>query len=102
MALVNEFQCFPLAIQQAILYITHERITRTYSINDYLKEYKEKTKTLLKSEIFQGIDNECAKTTFTTWRITIDKIENKENGVLALRILDIIAYLRNVSKIGEK
>ena len=43
---------------------------------------------------FRGIDNEYEKTTFTTWKITVDKIKsNKQHGQLALRIFNIMALL---------
>ncbi|WP_410542226.1 tetratricopeptide repeat protein [Wolbachia endosymbiont of Tetranychus urticae] len=93
-ALVEKLQYFPLAIQQAVAYIEDQRITREFDIDDYLNEYKKKTKDLLDSKVFEGIDNDYAKTTFTTWKITIDKIAgDKVHGELALRILNIISYL---------
>ncbi|XP_011686121.1 PREDICTED: uncharacterized protein LOC105448935 isoform X2 [Wasmannia auropunctata] len=91
--LVEKLQRFPLAIQQAIAYIEDQRVTGGFSIDDYLEEYEKKTKDLLDSEVFKGIDNEYAKTTFTTWKITIDKIaSDSDHGQLALKILDAIAY----------
>ncbi|MCA7010368.1 tetratricopeptide repeat protein [Wolbachia endosymbiont of Tribolium confusum] len=93
-ALVEKLQHFPLAMQQAIAYIEDQRVTREFDINDYLNEYEKKTKDLLNYEAFKGIDNDYAKTTFTTWKITTDKIaSDRENGKLALRILNIISYL---------
>lgn len=93
-ALVEKLQCFPLAIQQAIAYIEDQRVTGEFSINNYLEKYEKKTKDLLNSDVFGGIDNDYAKTTFTTWQITIDRIKNnKEDGELASKILDVIAYL---------
>ena len=93
-SLVKELQLFPLAVQQAIAYIEDQRVTGEFEINDYLTEYKKKTKELLSSKVFRGIDNDYTKTTFTTWQITIDKIRSDEqNGQLALKILDVIAYL---------
>ncbi|OAM06460.1 MAG: hypothetical protein TV41_07655 [Wolbachia endosymbiont of Dactylopius coccus] len=69
-------------------------ITRKFDIDDYLKEYEKKAKDLLNYEGFRGIDNNYAKTTFTTWKITTDKIaSNEKYGNLALRILDVILYL---------
>ncbi|WP_353281453.1 tetratricopeptide repeat protein [Wolbachia endosymbiont (group B) of Horisme vitalbata] len=99
--LVEKLQHFPLAIQQAISYIEDQRVTREFSIDDYLEEYEEKTKDLLNYEGFRGIDNNYAKTTFTTWKITTDKIaSNEKYGNLALRILDVISYLApdNISR----
>ena len=93
-ALVEKLQHFPLAIQQAIAYIEDQRVTGEFDIDDYLEEYEKKTKDLLDYQAFKGIDNDYAKTTFTTWKITTDKIaSDKEYGKLALRILNIISYL---------
>ena len=91
--LIEKMQMFPLAIQQAIAYIADQRVTENFSINDYLQEYEEKTKDLLDSELFRGIDNEYEKTTFTTWQITVDKISNKQYGQLALKIFNTMALL---------
>ncbi|WP_341814031.1 tetratricopeptide repeat protein [Wolbachia endosymbiont (group B) of Dendrolimus pini] len=100
-ALVEKLQHFPLAIQQAISYIEDQRVTRKFDIDDYLKEYEKKAKDLLNYEGFRGIDNNYAKTTFTTWKIITDKIaSNEKHGNLALRILDVISYLApdNISR----
>ncbi len=100
-ALVEKLQHFPLAIQQAISYIEDQRVTRKFDIDDYLKEYEKKAKDLLNYEGFRGIDNNYAKTTFTTWKITTDKIaSNEKYGKLALRILDVMSYLApdNISR----
>lgn len=92
--LVEKLQYFPLAIQQAIAYIEDQRVTEEFDIDDYLNEYEKKTEDLLNYEAFRGIDNDYAKTTFTTWKITTNKIaSDRENGKLALRILNIISYL---------
>ncbi|MFT4314720.1 MAG: FxSxx-COOH system tetratricopeptide repeat protein [Wolbachia pipientis] len=93
-ALVEKLQYFPLAIQQAIAYIADQRITGEFDIDDYLNEYEKKTKDLLNYEAFKGIDNDYAKTTFTAWKITTDKIAgDKGYGELALRVLNVISYL---------
>ncbi|XP_044747144.1 uncharacterized protein LOC123308516 [Coccinella septempunctata] len=99
--LVEKLQCFPLFIQQAIAYIEDQRVTGEFGINDYLKEYEKKTKDLLDSNVFRGIDNHYATTTFKTWKITIDKIaSNEQHGELALKILDTISYFapENISR----
>ncbi|QTP63236.1 ankyrin repeat domain-containing protein [Wolbachia endosymbiont of Ceratosolen solmsi] len=91
--LVRRLQCFPLAIQQAISYIEGQRIIEKFKISDYLKEYEKKAKKLLKSKIFQGIDNNYTKTTFTAWEVTMDKVRSDEQyGPLASEILDVLAY----------
>ncbi|WP_264329775.1 MULTISPECIES: ankyrin repeat domain-containing protein [unclassified Wolbachia] len=91
--LVRRLQCFPLAIQQAMSYIEDQRIIEEFKISDYLKEYEKKAKKLLKSKIFQGIDNDYTKTTFTAWEVTMDKVRSDEQyGPLASEILDVLAY----------
>lgn len=91
--LVRRLQCFPLAIQQAISYIEDQRTIEKFKISDYLKEYEKKAKKLLKSKIFQGIDNNYTKTTFTAWEVTMDKVRSDEQyGPLASEILDVLAY----------
>ncbi|WP_341811499.1 ankyrin repeat domain-containing protein [Wolbachia endosymbiont (group A) of Oxytorus armatus] len=91
--LVRRLQCFPLAIQQAVSYIEDQKITEKFEISDYLKEYEKKAKKLLKSKIFQGIDNDYTKTTFTAWEVTMDKVRSDEQyGPLASEILDVLAY----------
>lgn len=92
-SLVNELQCFPLAIQQSIAYIIEQNFTGEFKIADYLKTYKQKKKHLLDSDAFQGIDNDYTKTTLNTWQISIDTVtSDKQNGPLAIKILNYIAY----------
>ncbi|WCR53666.1 MAG: hypothetical protein PG981_000688 [Wolbachia endosymbiont of Ctenocephalides orientis wCori] len=86
--LAETLQRFPLALQQAVTYIrqadeevknvSHER---GFTINDYLKEYKEKEKELLDFPFQDDSSHLYTKTTFTTWKVTIDKIKkNKKYG----------------------
>ena len=76
-----------------------QRVTGEFGINDYLAEYEKKTKELLNSAAFKGIDNDYTKTTLTTWQVTIDKIHkiasDEWDEKLPLRILDVMAYLGN-------
>jgi len=97
--LVEKLQCFPLALQQAVAHITETNEEHKfwgngeYTIGSYLEEYEEKKKELLNSKAFESFDNGYAKTTFTTWNVTIDKIKgDKESGQRASEILDVIAY----------
>lgn len=65
-----------------------------FEISDYLKRYKEEAEKLLDFKFPKDSDNNYTKTTFITWRITIDKIkDNTEYGQQAKEILDIIAYI---------
>nr|AZI94745.1 OdiLe1 [Liposcelis sp. PH-2016] len=93
-ALIEKLQYFPLAIKQAIAYIEDKEVNEAFSISNYLEEYEKKTRDLLDSDVFKEIDNDYEKTTFTTWKITTDKIaRHEEHGKLALDILNDIAYL---------
>ncbi|WP_264731809.1 ankyrin repeat domain-containing protein [Wolbachia endosymbiont (group A) of Sphaerophoria taeniata] len=99
--LVEKLQHFPLAIRQAIAYINDRKVTEEFRVSDYLKEYEIKTKDLLNYKVLHGINDDYIKTTFTTWEVTINKIENyKEYGQLALNILNIMAYFasENISR----
>jgi hypothetical protein len=43
---------------------------------------------------FRHESDRCAKTTFLTWRITLENIiQIRDNGNVALEILEIMAYL---------
>lgn len=98
--LMEILERFPLALTQAVAYIkqANEEVKnvepeREFKINDYLKEYERKTKELLNFPLPDDSDAKYSRTTFTTWKVTIDKIkENKEYGQQTLEILNIIAY----------
>ena len=90
--LVEKFQMFPLAIQQAVAYIAEQSRKIDFSVNNYLQEYEEKTKELLHSVLFRRIDNKHKETTFMTCQVTVDKRNsNGQCEQLALKIFDIIA-----------
>ncbi|WP_353271775.1 tetratricopeptide repeat protein [Wolbachia endosymbiont (group A) of Nomada goodeniana] len=97
--LAETLQHFPLALQQAVAYIKErdvalKNVGLKFEISDYLKRYKEEAEKLLDFKFPKDSDNSYTKTTFITWRITIDKIkDNTEYGQQAKEILDIIAYI---------
>jgi hypothetical protein len=97
--LAETLQHFPLALQQAVVYIKERDIALKnvglkFEISDYLKRYKEEAEKLLDFKFPKNSDNSYTKTTFITWRITIDKIKDTpEYGQQAKEILDIIAYI---------
>ncbi len=99
--LAETLQHFPLALQQAVAYIKERDIALKnvglkFEISDYLKRYKEEAEKLLDFKFPKDSDNSYTKTTFITWRITIDKNQknNPEYGQQAKRkYLDIIAYI---------
>ncbi|XCA33130.1 MAG: FxSxx-COOH system tetratricopeptide repeat protein [Wolbachia endosymbiont of Polyergus mexicanus] len=98
-SLAEALQHFPLALQQAVAYIKERDIALKnvglkFEISDYLKRYKEEAEKLLDFKFPKDSDNSYTKTTFITWRITVNKIkDNAEYGQQAKEILDIIAYI---------
>lgn len=96
--LTEELQYFPLALKQAVAYINEKNVVLSYrgkekiGVSDYLKKYEEEAEKLLDFESKYGGDR-YTKTTFITWKITIDAIAQKECGFEALSILEIMAYL---------
>lgn len=96
--LTQELQYFPLALGQAVAYINEKNIALSYrgkekiGVSDYLKKYEEEAEKLLDFESKYKSDH-YTKTTFITWKITIDAIVQKECGLEALNVLEIMAYL---------
>lgn len=91
--LAKDLQCFPLALRQATSYISYQRNTGNYTISNYLTNYKKQREELLDSKIFQNGVSTYTKTTFTTWKNTINTIEkHPKYGALAIKALNIIAY----------
>lgn len=87
--LVEDLQCFPLALRQATTYI----INKLDTISDYRVKYEKQKKELLNSKLFQDHVSKYTETTFTTWNITIRTIEqDNEFGSLAIKILNTMAY----------
>ena len=88
----------PLALQQAVACIKEEDsklkfLGKSFTISEYLKRYEEKTKELLTYSFPEDSDDQYKKTTFTTWKITIDAIHDEPcYGVKAKELLDIISY----------
>ncbi|WP_374698540.1 hypothetical protein [Wolbachia endosymbiont (group B) of Limnophora tigrina] len=96
--LTEELKYFPLALKQAVAYIHNKnkesklRDYGRFEISDYLKEYQQHPEKLLKEGVYENED--CyTKTIFTTWDATIEAIKQKECGIEALSILEIVAYL---------
>jgi ankyrin repeat protein len=92
--LSKELQYFPLALRQAISYIEGKKEDfelrgDKFEISDYLKEYENEAKKLLH---FEPKNDRYTKTTFITWKITIENIKQKEHGQEALNVLEIMAY----------
>lgn len=92
-------QCFPLALQQVVAYITQENKPTTekrceFSIQDYLQKYKEAGSTTAKDllDYEPESSNNYGKTTFVTLNITLRKIHKMNYGDDALHILNILAY----------
>jgi hypothetical protein len=84
-------------LRQAVTYIketnkkSERRGHKKIEINDYLKKYKKDAQELLE---FSHESDRYAKTTFITWKITLENImQIGDNGKQALEILEIMAYL---------
>lgn len=92
--LAETLQHLPLALRQATAYIEHQRKRGNFGISDYLREFETKKSMMLNSTIFRDKSTKPYKeTTFTTWTITMDRIERDEsNGRLAIKILNYVAY----------
>jgi ankyrin repeat protein len=95
--LARELQYFPLALRQAVTHIkeTNKKCNRRghgkFEISDYLKKYEKDAQELLE---FSHESDRYAKTTFLTWKITLENIMKKgDKGKEALEILEIMAYL---------
>jgi ankyrin repeat protein len=95
--LARELQYFPLALRQAVTYIremnkkSERRGHKKFEISDYQKKYEKDAQELLE---FSHESDRYAKTTFLTWKITLENImQIGDNGKQALEILEIMAYL---------
>ncbi|WP_254229498.1 tetratricopeptide repeat protein [Wolbachia pipientis] len=96
--LAEKLQYFPLALQQAVVYIKvkNEELRNVGSglrIEDYLETYERKTKELLNDSEFLDSDDNYTKATFTALKVQLDAIEKIENGNKAIEIINVIAYL---------
>jgi NB-ARC domain len=93
--LTTLLQRLPLALQQAVSYITIQKnINSEFGIQDYLNLYKEKATEVLDFDLASYSNDPYAKTVFTTWQITLDKIRQDHSaGGKALEILHIMAYI---------
>ncbi len=95
--LARELQYFPLALRQAVTYIketnkkSERRGHKKFEISDYIKKYEIDAQELLE---FSHESDRYAKTTFLTWKITLEYImQIGDYGKQALEILEIMAYL---------
>jgi NB-ARC domain len=88
-------QGLPLALQQAIAYIKLRRSAdASFSLNDYIELYKQASRELLDFDFSHYSNDPYLKTVFTTWRITLDKIQSDPIvGNDAIKVLSMIAYL---------
>ncbi|WP_237342887.1 tetratricopeptide repeat protein [Wolbachia endosymbiont of Folsomia candida] len=97
--LASKLQRLPLALAQAVAYIKIEGL----GIQEYLEKYKTEAQKLLDSKHFQEFFHDpYIKTVFTTWKVTLSKIEkDKEAGKEAIEILNIMAYFapENINRV---
>jgi hypothetical protein len=95
--LARELQYFPLALRQAVTYVEETnkkhfcRGHKKFEISDYLKKHEKDAQELLE---FSHESDRYAKTTFVTWKITLENImQVGDQGKVAIEILEIMAYL---------
>jgi hypothetical protein len=70
---------------------SERRGIKKFEIRDYLKKYEKDAQELLE---FSHENNRYAKTTFVTWKITLENImQIGHQGKRAIEILEIMAYL---------
>lgn len=92
--LIHLLHRLPLALQQAVAYISMQKyLNSKFSIDDYIILFKEKTEEILKFDFSEHSNDRHVKPVFITWRITLDKIKNDKAGEIALEILNMMAYL---------
>ncbi|MDQ8039358.1 MAG: NB-ARC domain-containing protein, partial [Rickettsiella sp.] len=93
--LAQLLQNLPLALQQAIAYIKIERnLDNGFTIRNYIACFKEKSQELLDFNFANYGNDPYSKTVFTTWKITLKKLEQeKVFGKKAIEVLQIMAYL---------
>ena len=90
--LAAKLQRFPLALQQAIAYISDKYGNDEEGIPNYLKEFSKYESILLNDERFKD-DHDYSFTTFTTWRVTLEHIKEAIGGHPAINIINTLSYL---------
>jgi tetratricopeptide (TPR) repeat protein len=95
--LAKTLQYFPLALQQAVAYIkqkdeTLKYVEQKFEIAEYLIRFEEKARKLLNYNFPEDNNNCYTKTTFITWEVTLEKINQNKYGQQALEVLETIAY----------
>ncbi|MES2141429.1 MAG: NB-ARC domain-containing protein [Pseudomonadota bacterium] len=94
-ALIKLLQGLPLALQQMVAYIRQERnINSQFSIQDYIAMHHQKKQELLNFGFSEYSNDPYAKTVWTTWKVTIDRIKKESIGDNAINILQIMSFLR--------
>ncbi len=88
-------QGLPLALQQVFSYIKNRKIIEKFEIRDYIELFKDKSKALglLNFDSLQYSNDPYTKTIYTTWDITLEKINQDPSGKIATELLDLMAYL---------
>lgn len=88
--LIRLLEYFPLAIKQAVYYIAAQMESdRTYGVKTYLQEWEYNSEELIKRKIKSE-----HKTTYTTWKTTINIISSDEScGTVAVDVLQKLAFM---------
>lgn len=96
--LAESLHYFPLALRQAISYISEQYKLKKlyggrYNIQDFIENFNEEQHTLLNHE-YPDEFGEYGKTTLITWNVTLDAMTKREvDGQKAIAALQIFAYL---------
>lgn len=88
-------QGLPLALQQAVAYITmQQNVDSTFGVDNYIEYFKTNAEKILNFKFSEYSNDPYFKAVFITWEITLGTIKNvKTIGKTALNILNIMAYL---------
>ncbi|MFZ2776405.1 MAG: NB-ARC domain-containing protein [Candidatus Rickettsiella isopodorum] len=88
-------QGLPLALQQAVAYITmQQNVDSTFEVDNYIEYFKTNAEKILNFKFSEYSNDPYFKAVFITWEITLGTIKNvKTIGKTALNILNIMAYL---------
>ena len=93
--LVGTLHCLPLALQQALAYIDDTYLDSDVdSIPKYLAKFRDAERKLLNDDRLQDeYDSDYVMTTYTTWLVTFEKIQELWGGDGATKLLRELAFM---------
>ena len=88
-------QGLPLALQQAIAYISSRKMLGKFEVKDYNELFRSKDSAvqLLNFEFWNYSNDPYIKTVYTTWSITLDKIFAEDTTGITIQLLQMMAYM---------